>query len=196
MKNILIKKIIFILLMIFVNNTYAQRPFSNGNINGSNPIKYTKFNINELSINKTGDYSNGIRYGDQKEILINLFGNPNKIEDFYFEIDEVKGQIYTYNKNKFYIKNNKVILFQLFDNTFALTMKNNLQYIVNNRFSLPRNSQISIKHVSNNGEINNIKYNSIIENNLLLNNKNEIIDDVTFNVLMNNNLIVFIELGE
>jgi len=75
-------------------------------------------------------------------------------------------------------------------------MKNNLQYIVNNRFSLPRNSQISIKHVSNNGEINNIKYNSIIENNLLLNNKNEIIDDVTFNVLMNNNLIVFIELGE
>lgn len=99
-------------LLFFTNKTSAQN-------------KYYK--IDEILIMKPGDISKGIVLDDSVEKLVNLLGNPSRIEDYYFEMEESHGKIYYYNKNKIYIINNKVFSYELLDSKLAFGKLNDFQ---------------------------------------------------------------------
>lgn len=188
------KSILFVILLLISNNSLnAQR----GTPPGERPLKH-----HELVIMKPGDISKGIAYGDSKDKLIKLLGNPTKIEDYYFEIEEAHGKIYYYNKNKLFVLNNKIFSFDLFDDTLAFGKLNKFQIKVNQVVTIKnRKSYIGEFEVTNNrrgivGNSMNIDYTSFVRNSGLLNVKNERIDDAGFDVLIRNNKVVFIHLGE
>lgn len=95
------KKIILIVFIIAINfSCKAQK---------------NKINSNELTIN-------GINFiGNNVSLLIQHLGQPNAIEDFYLEMDEVMSQKYIYNGVSFTTVNNEVSSFEITSSSFSFT---------------------------------------------------------------------------
>lgn len=72
----------------------------------------------DLTINSKqillGSYSN----------LISTFGQPSSEADYFYEIEDINGKIVNYNGAKFFIKENKVVGFEITSNSFSITKHN------------------------------------------------------------------------
>jgi len=75
-------------------------------------------NLNELTINNT------LFLGNNVNLVTQQFGQPNSIEDYYYEMDEVMSQKYNYNGILFYIIDNKVDSFEVTGNNYTFTNHN------------------------------------------------------------------------
>ena len=66
------------------------------------------------TINSSESTINGIDFlGNNVALVIQHLGQPNTIEDYFFEMDDVMSQKYNYNGLLFYIVNSKVVSFEI-----------------------------------------------------------------------------------
>ena len=98
------KKIILIFSVIIIS--YACKAQDN------------KIISNAMNINGTNFLGNNV------SLVIQKFGQPNSIEDYYYEIDDVMSQKYNYNGILFYIVNNEVDSFEITGSNYAFTSNN------------------------------------------------------------------------
>ena len=98
------KKIILIALFtISLQNCKAQNNF---------------INLNELTIN---DFD---VIGINQNSIIQNFGQPTNIENYFFEIENTDGERYNYQGVLFSLINNEVISFRITGNNYAFTSNN------------------------------------------------------------------------
>ena len=77
------------------------------------------------TINSSESTINGIDFlGNNVALVIQHLGQPNTIEDYFFEMDDVMSQKYNYNGLLFYIVNSKVVSFEITANNYAFTSNN------------------------------------------------------------------------
>ena len=97
---------------------------------------------------------NGIQFfGNNVSLVTQHFGQPNSIEDYFFEMDDVMSQKYIYNGILFYIVNSKVNSFEITGNNYAFTSNNikvgnninSLQSIYPNSFSNKKSDALIIR---------------------------------------------------
>lgn len=98
------KKVILIIYLTIVSaNCKAQ----NNTIHSS-----------EITINGTQFF------GKEASLVTQHFGQPNTIEDYYFEMDDVMSQKYKYNGVLFYTVNSKVDSFEITGSNYTFTSNN------------------------------------------------------------------------
>jgi len=77
------------------------------------------------TINSSESTINGINFlGNSVSLVTQHLGQPNTIEDYFFEMDDVMSQKYNYNGILFYIVNSKVDSFEITGNNYAFTSNN------------------------------------------------------------------------
>ena len=102
-------------------------------------------NYNELTIN-------GVNFlGNNVNLVTEHFGQPNSIEDYYFEMDKVMSKKYSYKGILFTIINNSVYSFEITGSGYNFT-KNNIN-IKDNIESIEAIYPLSFTNRSNTGLI-------------------------------------------
>jgi len=80
--------------------------------------QYNVITSNELTINGTQFF------GEDVSVVIQHLGQPNTIEDYYFEIDDVMSQNYNYNGVLFTVISNRTYSFEITGSNYAFTSNN------------------------------------------------------------------------
>lgn len=78
-------------------------------------------------INSSEATINGISFlGNDNDVALvtQHLGQPNTIEDYYFEMDDLMGQEYQYNGILFHIANNRVEFFEITGSGYSFTKHN------------------------------------------------------------------------
>lgn len=100
-------------------------------------------NSSELTIN-------GIKFlGNITNLITQHLGQPNSIEDYYFEMKDVMSKKYNYDGILFYIIDNKVDSFEIISDNYTFTI-NNIK-IGNNIGTLQGIYPLSFTNKNNNG---------------------------------------------
>ncbi|AOZ99718.1 hypothetical protein [Flavobacterium commune] len=82
------------------------------------------------TINKNGLTINGIIFkinsgNNDVPLILKTFGQPDSIEDYFFEIDNVMGKKYTYNNGLIlYVTNNSLESFEITGKSYLFSPKN------------------------------------------------------------------------
>jgi len=102
------------------------------------------------TINSTELTMNGINYlGNNVSLVTQYLGQPNTIENYYFEMNDEMSQKYHYNGVLFYILNNKVNSFEITTSNYSFS-KYNIK-IGDNIESLQTIFPLSFSNRTNNG---------------------------------------------
>ncbi len=107
-------------------------------------------NAQDNTINSSEPTINGVNFlGNNVSLLMQHLGQPNSIEDFYFEMNDVNSKKYNYNGILFYVINNKIDSFEITNNSYSFT-SNNIK-IGNNIAILQAIYPLSFTNKKNNG---------------------------------------------
>lgn len=82
---------------------------------------FPSFDLNFLIIKSSKDSNKEFKLLDSDLAdFLEMFPNPEKNEDYYYEMDEVMTQLITYNASEFYFLEDKLIDFSLQDSKFSI----------------------------------------------------------------------------
>ena len=71
--------------------------------------------LTDIYVMKTGDNSKGINIGDSPSKLEALLGAPNRVYDYYLQMDEKNARVFQYGLNLFYFLDGKLATYDLYD---------------------------------------------------------------------------------
>lgn len=74
--------------------------------------------LNEITINDI------TVLGENNNYLIQNFGDPNVIENYFFEMEDVQGEIYNYDGLLFYLIDDKIVSFEIRNSIYNFTSNN------------------------------------------------------------------------
>lgn len=93
-------------------------------------------NVKDIYVMKTGDKSRGIGFGDKASTLVAIAGNPDKIYDYKFEMDDKIAKVYQYGLNLFYFADDRLAIYDLYDGKFSVGTVNGTVYKVGDKLTV------------------------------------------------------------
>ncbi|MDX3916320.1 MAG: hypothetical protein QHC79_22455 [Pseudosphingobacterium sp.] len=92
--------------------------------------------LSDVAIMKAGVNSKGVLFGQSPQQLISVLGNPTKVEDFFFEMENTTGKAYIYGQSKFYFLADKLESFDIYDPTIAVGTVGGSAYKVGDKLTV------------------------------------------------------------
>ncbi|MGS2762242.1 hypothetical protein [Sinomicrobium sp. M5D2P9] len=96
------------------------------------PLSAQTIEINTLYLTKSGSQAK-VYPDDNISRATQVFGAPSDIEDYIFEMANRKGKIYTYNRNKVYTIDDKIVRFDINTNTVLLGIDGNKTFKIGDK---------------------------------------------------------------
>ncbi|MGM5631332.1 hypothetical protein O2K51_10560 [Apibacter raozihei] len=168
-----------------------------------------QYKISEMVVMKPGILTKGISYDDTLQKVISVLGKPVKIENVYYRIEQTYGKICYYNNSKIYILHGKVLCFEISDNSLAFGKKNKFQITIGDQIQNEGQKKSKSKKeverigdfidtdiVKDEGTSRDVNYTSYISSEYFLDDNDKRYDTVLFEILLNENKVVSIFLGE
>ncbi|RNL77967.1 hypothetical protein ED312_20215, partial [Sinomicrobium pectinilyticum] len=88
--------------------------------------------INTVYLTKAGSRTK-VYVDDNISRATQVFGAPSDTKDYFFEMDNKKGKIYTYNGNKVYTIDNKIVSFDIKTNKVLLGIDGNKTFKIGDK---------------------------------------------------------------
>lgn len=97
---------------------------------------YAQFDVNRAALMKSTNTTIGLLWGESPTKCTQVFGQPVSITDQFSEIDDATMKVYKYGNNRIFFLNNKMIGYEILDNTIKVGAVNGQTFQIGNTMTV------------------------------------------------------------